>query len=94
MAARTIYLVCYDICDSPARLTRVRNYLKGYAVAGQYSFYECWLTPAEYRTVQAWLQHTFKADTDRVHLLQLDPRMPRQGFGVAEFFEPGPFFIV
>jgi CRISPR/Cas system-associated endoribonuclease Cas2 len=41
--ARTLYLVCYDVCE-PKRLRRVHRYLMGYKVGGQKSFFECWLT--------------------------------------------------
>jgi CRISPR/Cas system-associated endoribonuclease Cas2 len=50
-AARTLYLVCYDICE-PKRLQRVHKYLIGYKVGGQKSFFECWLTAAELREVR------------------------------------------
>ena len=45
--ARTLYLVCYDIAN-PTRLRRVRKEVRAYAVGGQKSFYECWMTDSEY----------------------------------------------
>ena len=55
-AARTLFLVCYDICN-PKRLYRVHKYLLGYRVGGQKSFFECWLTaaiPLEKSIRKAW----------------------------------------
>ena len=79
---RTLYLIAYDICE-PKRLARVHRYLLGWKVGGQKSFYECWLTPAELREVMVALGDLIVPDEDRVHIFQLDPRMPPKCFGVA-----------
>ena len=81
-AARTLFLVCYDV-SCPKRLYRVHKYLLGYKVGGQKSFYECWLTPAELREVRATLERLIDHSEDRVHIFQLDPRMKSQGLGLA-----------
>ena len=75
-AARTLYLVCYDICE-PKRLQRVHRYLIGYKVGGQKSFFECWLTPSELLEVRETLAERLDLSADRAHIFQLDPRMAR-----------------
>jgi CRISPR-associated protein Cas2 len=91
--ARTLYLVCYDICH-PRRLARVAKLVRGFRVAGQKSFHECWLTPAELADLRAQLLALIEAGEDRVHVFQLDPRLAVQCHGVAETFQPGPFLII
>lgn len=81
-AARTLYLVCYDIA-SPRRLRRVHKFLLGYKVGGQKSFYECWLTAAELRGVTQVLEGLVDREADRVHVFALDPRMGFEGLGLA-----------
>ncbi|MBX6323926.1 MAG: CRISPR-associated endonuclease Cas2 [Rhodospirillaceae bacterium] len=46
-AARTTYLVCYDIAESPRRLARVRRGLVAVAAPVQYSVFLGQFTPAE-----------------------------------------------
>lgn len=81
-AARTLFLVCYDICN-PKRLYRVHKYLLGYRVGGQKSFFECWLTAAELREVRRTLEELLEPAEDRAHIFQLDPRMKTEGLGLA-----------
>ena len=82
MSYRTLYLVCYDICQ-PRRLHRVHHYLLGFKVGGQKSFFECWLTPPELREVRQSLRELMEVSEDRVHIFQLDPRMTNECFGQA-----------
>lgn len=81
-AARTLFLVCYDI-SCPRRLYRVHTFLLGYKVGGQKSFFECWLTPAELREVRRTLEKLIDTTADRAHIFQLDPRMKNEGLGLA-----------
>lgn len=80
--ARTLYLVAYDISD-PKRLARVHRYVLGWKVGGQKSFYECWLTKAELALVMEQLGELIDPLEDRIHVFQLDARMPPKCFGVA-----------
>lgn len=80
--SRDLYLIAYDIADSK-RLARVIRYMKGWKAAGQKSFCECWLTPAERRNVLVELSGLIDVSEDRVHVLQLDPRMQPRLFGRA-----------
>lgn len=81
--ARDLYLIAYDIAD-PRRLGRVLRYMKGWKAGGQKSFCECWLTPAERRAVISELADLIDSEDDRIHLVQLDPRMKPRLFGVAQ----------
>ena len=92
-AARTLYLVCYDICE-PKRLQRVHRYLIGYKVGGQKSFFECWLTAAELRQVRYTLSELLDLTEDRAHIFQLDPRMTRDMLGRAKQPVTDVFLIV
>lgn len=91
--ARTLYLVCYDICE-PKRLRRVHRYLMGYKVGGQKSFFECWLTAAELREVRYTLAELLDLNEDRAHIFQLDPRMRRDMLGRATQPPTDIFLIV
>ncbi|WP_295451647.1 CRISPR-associated endonuclease Cas2 [uncultured Thiodictyon sp.] len=91
--ARTVFLVCYDVCD-PGRLYRVRRFLKGFRIGGQKSCFECWLTAAELRAVQRQLAALIVPEEDRVHIFQLDPRMKMECLGVASPPSPGVFMVL
>lgn len=92
-AARTLYLVCYDISE-PKRLRRVHKFLLGYKVGGQKSFFECWLTAAELREVRDTLAELLDLAEDRAHIFQLDPRMARDMLGRATQPVTDVFLIV
>jgi CRISPR-associated protein Cas2 len=92
-AARNLYLVCYDVCQTPLR-RRVHKYLTGYKVGGQKSFFECWLTAAELREVRETLAELLDLATDRAHIFRLDPRMPRDMLGRATAPVTDVFLIV
>jgi CRISPR-associated protein Cas2 len=91
--SRTLYLVCYDVADA-RRLRRVHKLVMAYAIGGQKSFYECWLTVSELRELRANLTLEIDAELDRVHLFQLDSRMQPMFFGVASRAAMQPFMIV
>lgn len=90
---RRVYLIAYDICN-PRRLARVHRYLLGYRVGGQKSVYECWLTPGELVRVRADLEDLMDSEEDRIHILQLDPRMTVRGFGLARPVATSFFAVV
>lgn len=93
MTYRQLFLVCYDISDPPT-LRRVHRTVRAFAIGGQKSFYECWLTSAERRFLQARLLALMDEATDRVHFFQLDPRRKPLLFGVAKQSQYQPFLIV
>ena len=92
-AARTLFLVCYDI-SCPRRLYRVHKFLLGYKVGGQKSFFECWLTVGELLEVRRTLAALINPAEDRVHIFQLDPRMQCEGLGRATLPPQAVFLIV
>lgn len=81
-AARTLFLVCYDVCETKSR-RRVHKFLMAYKIGGQKSFFECWLTATELREVRFTLAELIDLGEDRVHIFQLDPRMTRDMLGRA-----------
>jgi CRISPR-associated protein Cas2 len=91
--SRTLYLVCYDVA-SPRRLRRIHRCVKAYAIGGQKSFYECWLTAAELAQLRIDLTAEMDVADDRVHLFQLDPRMTPVFLGRATRQSSAPFLIV
>jgi CRISPR-associated protein Cas2 len=91
--ARSLYLVAYDIAD-PRRLAVVTRAMKAWKVGGQKSFCECWLTPAEQRSVLDQLDELIDPETDRVHLFSLDPRMTPRMAGVAQTHSSPMFSIL
>lgn len=90
--ARTLYLVAYDI-SCHRRWYAVHKYLLGYTVAGQKSFFECWVTPAELQQVMREVGMMIDDAEDRAHVFQLDERMKVRCFGVAKTFARGYFTI-
>lgn len=92
MAQRSMYLICYDI-SCPRRLRRVHRLLAGFRVAGQKSVFECLLTRGELRGVVEQLRELIDPDEDRVHLLALDPRLPREGWGRGQPYDGGPLVV-
>lgn len=93
MAARTLYLVAYDVFH-PDRLRRVSRYLTGYKVGGQKSVFEIWVTPAELRHIRLNLDKLMRLEEDRLQILALDPRMKCRCFGRAVSFNHGYFSII
>ena len=91
--SRTLFLVCYDI-SAQSRLYRVHKQVQAYAVGGQKSFYECWLTPAELRALRDTLAKIVDLAEDQVHFFQLDPRMRPFFYGQAGRRSTQPFLIV
>jgi CRISPR-associated protein Cas2 len=91
--ARDLFLVCYDISD-PKRLQRVHKRVMAYAVGGQKSFYECWLTPAELSRLRQNLAELIDPAQDRAHFFQLDPRLEPMFHGRAKRQSLQPFLIV
>jgi len=90
---QNLYLIAYDICD-PRRLRQVCRYLTGYKVSGQKSVFEIWVTPAELRTIRTELDKLMDTQTDRLHILSLDPRMKPRCYGNASTFTVQHFCIV
>ncbi|WP_291992255.1 CRISPR-associated endonuclease Cas2 [Candidatus Accumulibacter sp. ACC003] len=91
--ARTLFLVCYDVCEAKRR-RQVQRYLMAYKIGGQKSFFECWLTAADLRDVRRTLADLLDLRADRAHIFQLDPRMRRDLLGRATQPPTDLFLIV
>ena len=76
------------------RLQRVHRLVMAYAIGGQKSCYECWLTEAERRQLRLALLVELDTACDRVHFFQLDQRLPPWFFGAANRQCVQPFLIV
>ncbi|MDW8336742.1 MAG: CRISPR-associated endonuclease Cas2 [Tepidimonas sp.] len=79
---RHLFLVGYDISSSRAR-NRACKAVKGHAIGGQKSLYECWLTTGELQQALRQLRRLIDPATDRVILVQLDPRATVRVLGKA-----------
>lgn len=91
MKAQDLYITAYDI-RSARRLRAALKVVKGHATGGQKSAYECFLTPAERRSLVQDLRAVIDPEQDRVLLIRLDPRSRVHTLGVAEPPQDPPFF--
>lgn len=90
---RTLYLIFYDISDFK-RLRKIHKLIKAYAIGGQKSLYECWLTPNELLKLKEKLVDQMDLITDRVHIFQLDTQSKPIFMGLAGRQSTQPFLIV
>ena len=93
MNSRHLFLVGYDISESPRR-RRVLRHVQGHALGGQKSFYECWLSVAELQTLLAQLRNRINADTDRVLVVRIDSRCQSLQLGQAQSIFNDEFFHI
>ncbi|MDP8033569.1 CRISPR-associated endonuclease Cas2 [Pasteurella atlantica] len=91
--SRLRYLIAYDICDSK-RLYKVHKKVETYAIGGQESFYECWLTESELITFKQELVELLDLDEDRIFIFQIPLSTKPLLFGKAELQSISPFLIV
>lgn len=90
---RTRYLIAYDIADAK-RLYRVHKQVEAYAIGGQKSFYECWLTCHEFEKFKAQLTALMDGVQDRVFIYQLHQDTSPELFGKAKLQSTQPFLLV
>lgn len=88
---RHLFIVAYDISSSRRR-RRALKAIKGHAIGGQYSLYECWLTAGELQLAMQALRSAIDPGTDRVVFVRLDPRAAMHTLGVAVEPQDGEFF--
>ncbi len=81
--SRQLYLVAYDI-RHPKRLRMALRVVRSYALGGQKSVFECWLSPAERVTIWRQLGEIIDTDTDAALLLRLDPRARTRVLGLGQ----------
>ncbi len=92
MQTRQLFLVGYDI-GCPSRLKRALKLVRGHALGGQKSFYECWLGQGE---LQAAMQamRDLVCEQDRVVFIQLDARCKPMLAGEAQPIHRGDYFLI
>jgi CRISPR-associated protein Cas2 len=93
MTQRILHLAAYDVSD-PGRLRDALKVLKGYASGRQKSVFECFLTPAERRTLLAAVRDVLDLEEDRFFLVRLDPRGHIRTRGIAVAPADPPWFYV
>ena len=79
---RQLHLVGYDISGNATR-RRVLSAIKGNAIGGQKSAYECWLDSRELSGVREEIGNQIDDACDRVIIVRLDPRAVVHTLGVA-----------
>lgn len=90
---RLRYLVAYDISD-PKRLRKVHKKVESYAIGGQKSFYECWLTSTELNTFNQQLYDLIDSTEDKIYIFQIPKDTKPQLFGRAKLQSIQPFLVV
>jgi CRISPR-associated protein Cas2 len=89
--SRHLFLIAYDITQA-GRWRRALRLVKGHAVGGQKSLYECWMTAGELQQAMGALRSLIDPDSDRVAVVRLDPRAAVHTLGVAVPPQDGAFF--
>lgn len=90
---RQLYLISYDIHDRTRR-TRVMQSIKGNAVGGQKSVYECWLDSREFTKACRVLENSIDLTIDRIFITRLDPRAAVHTLGMGKPPEDGDMFYM
>jgi CRISPR-associated protein Cas2 len=88
---RHLFLIGYDIASSRRR-RQASKVVKGHAIGGQKSMYECWLTSGELQQAMHALRVLIDPATDRVVFVRLDPRATMHMLGTAVAPADGEFF--
>lgn len=88
---RHLFLIGYDITSARRRRQALKA-VKGHAIGGQKSLYECWLTAGELQQAMAALRRLIDPADDRVVFLRLEPRAAMHTLGVAVKPHDGEFF--
>ena len=70
---RQLHLVAYDIAAA-SRLRKALRAVRDYALGGQKSVFECFLSAAEREDLKRRLDALIDQDEDRFFILRLDPR--------------------
>lgn len=93
MPRRDLFIAAYDVAN-PRRLRRMLAILKEYAVGGQRSVFECFLTEAERNELMNRVQGEVDEREDKFILIRLDPRREMIFLGKAVAPENPPYFVV
>lgn len=90
---RNLYLIAYDISE-PAALRKILKLIKSYAIGGQKSFYECWMTKQELKAFLGDVIELIDAQTNSVMIFQLDSRLKPQIEGQHTRITFDPFVVI
>lgn len=90
---RTRYLMAYDITSSK-RLYRIHKKVEAYAIGGQKSFYECWLTKYELEQFMQEINQLILVGEDRFFIFQLPKETNVLLYGKAYLQSIQPFLLV
>ena len=90
---RSRYLIAYDIADSH-RLYQMHKHVEAFAIGGQKSFYECWLTEHEMIKFKKEVNALIEPTDDRVFIFRIPDNIEPWLFGKAELQSISPFMLV
>lgn len=90
---RSRYLIAYDIADSH-RLYQMHKHVEAFAIGGQKSFYECWLTEHEMMKFKQEVNALIEPTDDRVFIFRIPDNIEPWLFGKAELQSISPFMLV
>lgn len=90
---RARYLIAYDITDAK-RLSRVHKKVEAYAIGGQKSFYECWLTTTEFLQLTQTLLNLILPPEDRLTIFQLHQKSQPLLYGKAHLQSIEPLLLI
>ena len=90
---RSRYLIAYDIADSH-RLYQMHKHVEAFAIGGQKSFYECWLTEHEMVKFKQDVNDLIEPTDNRVFIFRIPDNIEPWLFGKAELQSISPFMLV
>jgi len=91
--SRHKYLIAYDIADSK-RLHLAHKKVEAFAIGGQKSFYECWLTEHEMMKFKQEVNALIDPSNDCVFIFRIPDNIEPWLFGKAELQSISPFMLV
>lgn len=91
MPERNLFLVCYDIHDQQV-YKKVHRAVKAFAVGGQKSCFECWMTNLEKKELLEELTYLL-GNTGKADVFQLSPNCEKRYYGIAAEKNFNPFYI-
>lgn len=87
------YLIAYDIADQK-RLHQAHKKVEAFAIGGQKSFYECWLTEHEMSKFKSEVNNLIEPFDDRIFIFRIPDNVEPMLFGKAELQSISPFMLV
>lgn len=87
------YLIAYDVSEHK-RLAKIHKKVEAYAIGGQKSFYECWLTEHELSAFQQEMKSLLNLEEDRLFIFQIPNHIEPMLFGKAKLQSISPFMLV